>query len=89
MKLSINVQDAFLNHIRKESIPVTIYLVNGVQLHGLVESFDNFTILIVVTDKGQQRQQDRGQQKQQMVYKHAISTFVPSCPVQLEGKKER
>ncbi|NLP45048.1 MAG: RNA chaperone Hfq [Peptococcaceae bacterium] len=64
-KSPINLQDLFLNQIRKESIPVTIYLVNGFQLKGLVKGFDNFTVIIEFEGK------------QQMVYKHAISTVMP------------
>jgi len=64
-KSPINLQDLFLNQIRKESIPVTIYLVNGFQLKGLVKGFDNFTVIIEFEGK------------QQMVYKHAISTIMP------------
>lgn len=68
-KTQINLQDAFLNQVRKENIPLTIYLVNGFQLKGLVRGFDNFTVIL---------EQDG---KQQMVYKHAISTVAPLKPV--------
>lgn len=71
MKPSINIQDTFLNQVRKENIPVTIYLVNGFQLKGLIRGFDNFTV--VIDSDG----------KQQLVYKHAISTFTPMKPVSL------
>jgi len=71
MANSINIQDTFLNQIRKENVPVTIYLVNGFQLRGLIRAFDNFTI--VIDSEG----------KQQLVYKHAISTFLPQRPVSL------
>jgi host factor-I protein len=71
MKQTINIQDTFLNQVRKENIPVTIYLVNGFQLKGLIRGFDNFTI--VIDSDG----------KQQLVYKHAISTFTPQRPVSL------
>lgn len=71
MKQSINIQDTFLNHLRKENVPVTIYLINGFQLRGQIKAFDNFTI--VIDSDG----------KQQMVYKHAISTFTPQRPVSL------
>jgi len=64
-KAQINLQDSFLNHLRKENIPVTIYLVNGFQLKGLIKGFDNFTI--VLDSEG----------KQQLVYKHAVSTVTP------------
>ena len=64
-KTSINLQDSFLNHVRKENLAVTIYLVNGFQLRGLVRGFDNFTIII------------ENDGKQQLVYKHAVSTISP------------
>jgi host factor-I protein len=62
----INLQDGFLNQVRKEGIAVTVYLINGFQLRGLVKGFDNFTI-ILDTDG-----------KQEMVYKHAVSTIIPA-----------
>ena len=68
-KSQINLQDLVLNQVRRESIPVTIYLVNGFQLKGFIRGFDNFTVIIEFDGK------------QQMVYKHAISTVVPSRPV--------
>lgn len=64
-KPQINLQDSFLNQVRKENIPVTIYLINGFQLKGLVKGFDNFTVILEFEGK------------QQMVYKHAISTITP------------
>jgi host factor-I protein len=64
-KTNINLQDVFLNQVRKEHIAVTIYLTNGFQLKGLVKGFDNFTV-VLDTDG-----------KQQLVYKHAISTISP------------
>lgn len=77
-----NVQDVFLNHIRKNKAPVTIFLVNGVKLQGIVTWFDNFSLLL------------RRDGHSQLVYKHAISTIMPSVPVQLydgvngDGEKE-
>ncbi len=68
---SQNVQDVFLNHIRKQKIPVTIFLVNGVKLQGVVTWFDNFCVML------------RRDAHSQLVYKHAISTVMPSMPVQL------
>lgn len=68
-KLQINLQDAFLNQVRKENIPVTIFLVNGFQLKGMVRGFDNFTVIL------------ESDGKQLMVYKHAISTVSPQKPV--------
>ncbi len=64
-KSNINLQDVFLNQVRKEKIPVTLFLTNGFQLKGMVKGFDNFTV--VVDTEG----------KQQLVYKHAISTISP------------
>lgn len=64
-KQQINLQDSFLNQVRKENIAVTIYLVNGFQLKGNVKGFDNFTVILEIDGK------------QQMVYKHAISTIAP------------
>ncbi|KUK80919.1 MAG: Protein hfq [Pelotomaculum thermopropionicum] len=68
-KPQINLQDAFLNQVRKENIPVTIFLVNGFQLKGMVRGFDNFTVIL------------ESDGKQLMVYKHAISTVSPQKPV--------
>ena len=64
------LQDPFLNALRKERIPVSIYLVNGIKLQGQVESFDQFVVLLKNSVS-------------QMVYKHAISTIVPSRAVKL------
>lgn len=65
-----NLQDPFLNVLRKERVPVSIFLVNGIKLQGQIESFDQFVVLLKNTVS-------------QMVYKHAISTVVPSRPVRL------
>ena len=70
-KSNINLQDVFLNQVRKEHIAVTIYLTNGFQLKGLVKGFDNFTV--VLDSDG----------RQQLVYKHAISTISPMKLVNL------
>ena len=61
-----NLQDAFLNHVRKTKVPVTIFLINGVKLQGVITWFDNFCVLL------------RRDGQSQLVYKHAISTVVPS-----------
>jgi host factor-I protein len=76
-----NVQDVFLNFIRKNKTPVTVFLVNGVKLQGIVTSFDNFSVLL------------RRDGHTQLVYKHAISTVMPGGPVALfesagEGAEE-
>ena len=74
---SQNVQDVFLNYIRKNKTPVTIFLVNGVKLQGIITWFDNFSVLL------------RRDGHSQLVYKHAISTVMPTGPIQLfEGDKE-
>jgi len=77
-KSQVNLQDVFLNQMRKEKIPVTMYLVNGARLTGTIKGFDNFVILMK-------------QENQQLVYKHAISTIIPEKPVELletvESKK--
>jgi host factor-I protein len=76
-KTQINLQDAFLNQVRKDNIPITMFLVNGFQLKGLVKGFDNFTVIL------------ESEGKQMMVYKHAISTISPARPVNMtspEGK---
>ncbi len=66
-----NLQDVFLNHVRKVKMPVTIFLVNGVKLQGVIVWFDNFCVLL------------RRDAHSQLVYKHAISTVMPAQPVQL------
>lgn len=68
---SQNLQDVFLNNIRKNKTPVTVFLVNGVKLQGIVTWFDNFSVLL------------RRDNHSQLVYKHAISTVMPTTPVQL------
>jgi host factor-I protein len=72
-----NIQDVFLNYIRKNKTAVTIFLVNGVKLQGIITAFDNFCVLL------------RRDAQSQLVYKHAISTVMPTVPVQLfEPDKE-
>jgi host factor-I protein len=66
-----NLQDSFLNHVRKNKVPVTIFLVNGVKLQGVITWFDNFCVLL------------RRDSQSQLVYKHAISTIMPGAPIQL------
>lgn len=66
-----NIQDVFLNQARKENVPITVHLVNGFQIKGTVRSFDNFTVIV------------EGMGKQQLIYKHAISTITPAKPVQI------
>ena len=71
-----NVQDVFLNYVRKNKVAVTVFLVNGVKLQGNISRFDNFCILL------------RRDSQSQLVYKHAISTVMPSDPIQLFGSSE-
>ncbi len=72
-----NLQDVFLNHVRKEKIAVTIFLVNGVKLQGFVTWFDNFCVLL------------KRDSQSQLVYKHAISTVMPGQPISLwDGEPE-
>ncbi|HVY12873.1 MAG TPA: RNA chaperone Hfq [Alphaproteobacteria bacterium] len=66
-----NVQDVFLNSVRKSKVAVTVFLVNGVKLQGMITWFDNFSVLL------------RRESHVQLVYKHAISTIMPAQPVQL------
>lgn len=66
-----NLQDTFLNQVRKGKTPVTVFLVNGVKLQGVITWFDNFCVLL------------RRDGHSQLVYKHAISTVMPGAPVQL------
>ena len=72
----LNLQDSFLNQIRKENIPVIIYLANGFQLRGAVKGFDNFTVIL------------ENDGKHQLVYKHAISTIMPGQPLQMFETEE-
>ena len=66
-----SLQDTFLNHVRKNKTPLTIFLINGVKLQGIVTWFDNFCVLL------------RRDGHSQLVYKHAISTIMPGAPVHL------
>ena len=69
MSDTINLQDAILNEVRRERVPVTLFLMNGFQLRGVITGFDSF-VVVLVTDG-----------KQQMIYKHAISTLAPIRPL--------
>jgi host factor-I protein len=71
-----NLQDAFLNHVRKTKVPVTIFLINGVKLQGVITWFDNFCVLL------------RRDGQSQLVYKHAISTVMPAQPINLYDGEE-
>ena len=70
----INLQDAILKEVRREKIPVTLFLMNGFQLRGAITGYDSF-VVVLNTDG-----------KQQMIYKHAISTLVPVRPLKANGQ---
>ena len=70
----MNLQDAILKEVRRDKVPVTLFLMNGFQLRGTVSGYDNF-VVVLVTDG-----------RQQMIYKHAISTLVPIRPLKLGGQ---
>ena len=71
MNKSLNLQDVFLNQARKDRIPITIFLMNGFQFKGLVKGFDSYIVILDSDDK------------QEMVYKHAISTIIPAKPISI------
>ncbi len=75
MNKNINLQDLFLNQIRKDGTPVTVFLLNGFQIKGSVRGFDNFTVVM------------DSDNKQQLIYKHAISTIIPLRPVNLNPER--
>lgn len=70
IKSQMNLQDLFLNQVRKENVPVTIYLTGGVQLKGMVKGFDAFTVILESQGK-----------PPQLIYKHAVASVVPMRPV--------
>ncbi len=69
MSETINLQDAILNEVRKDRVPVTLFLMNGFQLRGIITGFDSFVVVLVSDGR------------QQMIYKHAISTLAPMKPI--------
>lgn len=71
MSKAMNLQDIFLNHARKEKIPITLFLTNGFQFKGMVRGFDGYTV--IVDSDG----------KQELIYKHAISTIIPAKPISI------
>ena len=71
-----NLQDTFLNHVRKSKTPVTVFLINGVKLQGIITWFDNFCVLL------------RREGQSQLIYKHAISTIMPSQEITLYNGEE-
>ncbi len=74
---ALNLQDLFLNNARKERIPVTIYLMNGVQVKGYVKGFDSYIVLL----EGENKQQN-------LIYKHAVSTIVPGKNINLQNTNQ-
>lgn len=74
MKNSINLQDLFLNKVRKENVNITVFLLNGYQIKGYVKGFDNYTLVLDCEGK------------QNLIYKHAISTIIPSRVVNFLNK---
>lgn len=75
MTKSLNLQEPFLNALRRDKVPVALYLMNGIKLQGTIESFDQFSILL-------------HNNTSQLVYKHAISTIVPTRPVSFDSGAE-
>lgn len=73
----MNLQDVFLNQVRRESVQITVFLTNGFQLKGMVKGFDSFTIIF------------ESEGKQQLLYKHAISTMIPQRPISFSGQPEK
>lgn len=71
MQKTQNLQDAFLNQVRRDKINLTVFLMNGFQMHGVVKGYDGFTV--VLDSDG----------RQQLIYKHAISTIIPPKPIEL------
>ena len=76
MEKTKNLQDTFLNRARAERVPVTLFLMNGFQLRGVLRAFDSFTVII------------DSEGKQQLIYKHAISTIAPIRPIALDGDRK-
>ncbi|MGM8365064.1 RNA chaperone Hfq [Virgibacillus sp. W0181] len=74
MAQAVNIQDQYLNQLRKQHVPVTVFLTNGFQLRGIIKAFDNFTVLL------------ESDGKQQLLYKHAISTFAPVKNISIESE---
>ena len=76
MKKTANLQDIFLTKARKQGVPLTVFLVNGFQMRGSVTGFDSFTVVLL------------SEGRQQMIYKHAISTNQPSRPINFKDDAE-
>lgn len=71
MNKTMNLQDIFLNHARKEKIPITVFLTNGFQFKGMVRGFDNYTVIV------------ESEGKQELIFKHAISTIIPARAISI------
>ena len=76
MTEQVNLQDAILKEVRRDKVPVTLFLMNGFQLRGIITGFDSF-VVVLVTDG-----------RQQMIYKHAISTVIPQRKLEMNGRRE-
>ena len=76
MSDAINLQEAILKEVRRDKVPVTLFLMNGFQLRGVITGYDSFVVVLVSDGK------------QQMIYKHAISTIVPIAAIDLKGAEE-
>ena len=76
MSDAINLQEAILKEVRRDKVPVTLFLMNGFQLRGIITGYDSFVVVLVSDGK------------QQMIYKHAISTIVPIAAIDLKGAEE-
>ena len=75
---ALNLQDLFLNNARKERVPVTIFLMNGVQIKGYVKGFDSYIVLLESENK-----------QQNLIYKHAVSTIVPGKNINLQNTNQK
>ena len=76
MTEQLNLQDAILKEVRRDKVPVTLFLMNGFQLRGIITGFDSFVVVLVTEGR------------QQMIYKHAISTIAPLSPIDLHEADE-
>jgi len=72
MQKTANLQDAFLNKVRRDKVNLTVFLMNGFQMHGVIRSYDGFTVIL------------DSDGKQQLIYKHAISTIIPPKPIDFD-----
>ena len=75
MSDAINLQEAILKEVRRDKVPVTLFLMNGFQLRGIITGYDSFVVVLVSDGK------------QQMIYKHAVSTITPSVPLRLSQEE--